>query len=263
MDSLARAETLDGVAQVGMYPLDDVDREPSQDHQVLEYRQRISWHSGLPVRWTTMPDNSEPSRRLQLAIKRVIDVTGAAIGLVILAPLLIFVALAIKASSPGPVFFRQAREGQGGKLFDALKFRSMRIESCDLSGVSQTQDNDPRVTPVGQFIRRTSIDELPQLFNVLVGDMSLVGPRPHVPGMLAGGRSYRELVPYYDERLAMPPGITGWAQANGLRGSTRDRRLARERIDHDLAYIQNFSVWLDLKIIAKTVVREFFTGSGN
>ncbi|MNL39206.1 UDP-glucose:undecaprenyl-phosphate glucose-1-phosphate transferase [compost metagenome] len=191
------------------------------------------------------------------------DILGSLAGLALLGPLMIIVALAVKASSPGPVLFRQKREGLNGRIFEAYKFRSMAAELGDASGVAQTLDNDPRVTAIGRFIRKTSIDELPQLFNVLKGDMSLVGPRPHVPGMMAAGRLYKDLVPYYDRRLDMLPGITGWAQVNGLRGSTRDPHKARERIDHDLAYIQNFSVWLDLKIIALTVVREFVTGSGD
>lgn len=263
MDSLARSESLNDVTGIGVYMLEDASAVDGQAGSVTERGERVSWHSGLPVHWGRKPDLSDPALRANLALKRLLDIVGALMGLIALAPLLMFVAIAIKVTSPGPVFFRQAREGLDGRMFEALKFRSMRIESCDLSGVAQTQDNDPRVTPVGRFIRRTSIDELPQLINVLVGDMSLVGPRPHVAGMMAGGQLYRELVPYYDDRLAMAPGITGWAQANGFRGSTRDRRMARERVDHDLAYIQNFSVWLDLKIIARTVVREFFTGSGN
>ncbi|MHA6297971.1 sugar transferase [Devosia sp. CAU 1758] len=204
-----------------------------------------------------------PVRSFNLTLKRVIDIVGAVAGLTLLAPLLIIVALVIKATSPGPVFFRQDREGLDGKSFQVLKFRSMRVDSCDISGIAQTVQNDARLTPVGRFIRKTSIDELPQLVNVLVGDMSLVGPRPHVPGMLAGGQAYRDLVPYYGDRLAMRPGITGWAQANGLRGPTHDNRLARERVDHDLAYIQNFSIWLDMNILVRTLVREFVTGSGH
>jgi lipopolysaccharide/colanic/teichoic acid biosynthesis glycosyltransferase len=123
--------------------------------------------------------------------------------------------------------------------------------------------NDPRVTAIGSFIRKTSIDELPQLINVLRGDMSLVGPRPHVPGMKAGGMLYRKLVPYYDVRLTMLPGLTGWAQANGWRGETDAPVAGRSRVDHDIAYIANFSLWLDLKIILMTIRREFVVGSGH
>ena len=223
----------------------------------------VSFHSGLAVRWNDEEGAGATIRARHMSAKRALDIAGAMIGLALLAPLLILVALVIKATTPGPVFFRQKREGLNGKMFEALKFRSMAVTLGDASGISQTLKNDPRVTPIGRFIRRTSIDELPQLLNVLKGEMSLVGPRPHVPGMMAAGRPYRELVPYYDRRLQMLPGITGWAQVNGLRGETRNPSKARERIDHDLAYIQNFSIWLDLKIIALTVVREFVTGSAD
>jgi exopolysaccharide biosynthesis polyprenyl glycosylphosphotransferase len=221
---------------------------------------RVSIHSGLAVRWHDVEGSSSDVRARHMVAKRVLDVVGATVGLVLLAPLFVLVSLAIKLTSPGPVLFRQKREGLKGEVFDALKFRSMAVTLGDASGISQTVKNDPRVTPVGRFIRRTSIDELPQLLNVLKGEMSLVGPRPHVPGMMAAGRPYRELVSYYDRRLEMLPGITGWAQVNGLRGETRNPSKARERIDHDLAYIQNFSIWLDLKILALTIAREFLTG---
>jgi exopolysaccharide biosynthesis polyprenyl glycosylphosphotransferase len=196
-------------------------------------------------------------------MKRLVDVVLSGLGLIALLPLLAIVAVLIKLESPGPVFFRQKREGVHGRLFSVYKFRSMRTELGDASGVAQTVSGDPRVTPIGRFIRRTSIDELPQLINVLVGDMSLVGPRPHVPGMLAGGTSYRDLVPYYDDRHRVRPGITGWAQVNGLRGSTVDGRAATARIDYDLAYIDNWSLGLDLKILFLTVWREFTRGTGD
>jgi len=203
------------------------------------------------------------NRNRQLAVKRLVDIAVAAAALLALAPLFCLVAVAIRGTSRGPVFFRQAREGLGGRPFLMFKFRSMRAEDCDASGVSQTVKGDPRVTPVGRFLRRTSIDELPQLFNVLLGDMSIVGPRPHVAGMMAGGMLYTELVPYYAARLDMLPGITGWAQANGLRGTTQDADVARARVDYDIAYIQNFSVTLDLRIIWMTLRREFISGTGD
>lgn len=223
----------------------------------------VSLHSGLPVHWSAA--GAVPSARggWQLKAKRALDIVGALSGLVFLAPLMAIVAIAIKATSPGPVFFKQQREGINGRIFYTFKFRSMAADLGDATGVVQTQANDARVTPIGRFIRKTSIDELPQLINVLWGDMSLVGPRPHVPGMLAGGQLYKDLVPYYDRRLEMLPGITGWAQVNGFRGPTRDPRKARQRIDHDLAYIQNFSIWLDIRIIVMTIAREFVTGSGD
>jgi exopolysaccharide biosynthesis polyprenyl glycosylphosphotransferase len=127
----------------------------------------------------------------------------------------------------------------------------------------QATADDPRITLLGRFLRRTSIDELPQFINVLLGEMSIVGPRPHVPHMLAAGIAYEQLVPYYNMRLLMRPGLTGWAQANGLRGPTDNALKARSRVNHDIAYIQNFSVLLDIKIILKTLARELLSASGS
>lgn len=253
-----------------LMPVFEDARRPADDVRGL-FRQpsslsQVSFHSGLPMYWRQngpAAPRLTRGRRIQLGIKRGLDVVIAGLALAFLLPLFAFVAFAIVVNSPGPVFFKQRREGLNGESFEAYKFRSMRTESCDISGVAQTRENDPRVTAVGRFIRKTSIDELPQLFNVLKGEMSLVGPRPHVPNMLAGGMLYNKLVPYYSDRLSMRPGITGWAQANGYRGATVDRVVSTARVDHDIAYIQNFSLWLDLKVIVMTVVREFLSGSGN
>jgi len=262
LGSVALYEIRESVVGLARKPLGKLDESKLANVTVELREPEVSWHSGLSVDWKSIGSSSQHSS-VDRVLKRALDIAGALAGICALGALLIIVALVIKATSPGPVLFRQNREGRNGRVFEALKFRSMRAADCDASGVSQTRMNDPRVTPVGRFIRKTSIDELPQLFNVLLGDMSLVGPRPHVAKMLAGGRDYRDLVPYYGERLSMRPGITGWAQANGVRGPTLDPKLARERIDHDIAYIQNFSIWLDLKIIMLTIVREFFTGSGD
>lgn len=199
------------------------------------------------------------SRDLQ---KRCFDLVVALALIVALAPGMALIALAIRLTSPGPILFRQKRYGFQSRQFEILKFRTMFVADTDQSGVKQTRENDPRVTPLGRFLRRSSLDELPQLFNVVKGDMSLVGPRPHVPGMLAGGMLYEELVPYYFERHRMRPGITGLAQVNGFRGSTEDPVLAKARIDHDLAYADHWSLDLDLRIIARTAYREFVKGSG-
>jgi lipopolysaccharide/colanic/teichoic acid biosynthesis glycosyltransferase len=201
-------------------------------------------------------------RALHLAAKRAVDIVGAAIGLVLLSPLLIAVAAIIKFTSPGPVFFRQERTGLNNKPFEILKFRSMYSDRCDLSGVAQTTACDPRITPIGRIIRKTNIDELPQLFNVLKGDMSLVGPRPHVPGMLAAGVRYEDLVIGYERRHAMRPGITGLAQANGLRGPTTEVEPAVMRVVRDIEYIRDFSIWLDIRILYRTVVNEIIRGNG-
>lgn len=186
--------------------------------------------------------------------KRVIDVVGAMLGLVFLSPLFLVLATAVALSDRGPVLFTQKRLGLHGAPFEVLKFRSMHVARCDPSGMNQVAVNDTRCTPIGAFMRRTSLDELPQLFNVLRGEMSLVGPRPHVPGMLACGSAYTELVPHYGFRHAMRPGLTGWAQCNGLRGPTLNRRRAISRIGHDIAYVQHFSLLLDLKILLRTVI---------
>jgi lipopolysaccharide/colanic/teichoic acid biosynthesis glycosyltransferase len=138
----------------------------------------------------------------------------------------------------------------------------MYADLGDERGTRQTVSADPRVTPIGRLLRKTSLDELPQLINVLKGDMSLVGPRPHVPGMLAGGLPYEHLLPYYFQRHAMRPGITGLAQVNGFRGSTSAPASAIERLDCDLRYIQSWSLALDVSILARTIVREFLSGSG-
>ena len=199
----------------------------------------------------------------QAKAKRLCDIMFSASAIIALSPLLAIVGLAIVLESRGSVFFLQEREGKEGKPFIAIKFRSMRRDHADVTGIKQTTHGDVRVTKVGRFIRRTSIDELPQLLNVLRGDMSLVGPRPHVKGMLAGGRDYRALVPYYELRLHVMPGLTGLAQANGLRGPTADADLALRRIDYDLDYIENFSIFLDIKIILQTLKREFLGGSGH
>jgi lipopolysaccharide/colanic/teichoic acid biosynthesis glycosyltransferase len=198
-----------------------------------------------------------------LGAKRTVDIIGAAFGLILLAPLLIGIAIAIKATSPGPAFFRQKRYGYHNRRFWIYKFRTMFAHLGDVRGTRQTTTDDPRVTPIGRILRKTSLDELPQLTNVLVGDMSLVGPRPHVPGMLAGGFLYERFTPYYFQRHNMRPGITGLAQVSGYRGSTAVPLSAIERLDHDLRYIVSWSLWLDFKIIVRTVLREFVSGSGD
>jgi lipopolysaccharide/colanic/teichoic acid biosynthesis glycosyltransferase len=150
----------------------------------------------------------------------------------------------------------------GGATFEILKFRTMYHNRSDAAGVIQAKANDSRVTPLGAWLRRTNIDELPQLINVLHGDMSLVGPRPHVRGMLAGGVPYEVLVPHYFDRCRTLPGLTGLAQVTGLRGSTRDARLAIDRIERDLAYIRNRSILLDVRILFYTLFNECARSSG-
>ena len=204
-----------------------------------------------------------PRATVQDVLKRTLDIVLSAGALLALAPTLLMLAIAIKLSSPGPIFFRQWRHGRNGVPFRIYKFRTMRTDACDPTGVRQVTSGDPGVTPLGRFMRSRSLDGLPQLFNVLRGDMSLVGPRPHAIGMKAAGVLYEDLVPYYELRHAVRPGLSGWAQANGLRGPTTDALSSRSRIDHDLAYIQNQSLGLDLKIIWMTIKSEFLSGSGS
>ncbi|MGV2103235.1 sugar transferase [Rhizobium sp. 21-4511-3d] len=207
-------------------------------------------------------DVSQPAFA-QLAAKRAIDIFGSAIALCILAPVLLLIAAAIRIESAGPSLFVQRRWGKGGSVINVLKFRTMYSHLCDFSGVAQTQNGDPRVTRVGSFLRRSNLDELPQLWNILVGDMSIVGPRCHAIGMKAAGVLYEELVPEYHIRHRMRPGLTGLAQVRGLRGPTDRPSRARARIAADLHYVRNFSVVMDLKIISGTVIREIKGGTGS
>jgi exopolysaccharide biosynthesis polyprenyl glycosylphosphotransferase len=208
------------------------------------------WHRGAL---------SSPSRS---RIKRIFDVSCAGLALAVLSPFLVAVAAAIKVASPGPVFFAQDRYGYRNRRFRIYKFRTMHVAMSDRSGVTQTVGDDPRVTVLGRILRKTSIDELPQLINVVLGDMSLVGPRPHVPGMKAASVKYEDLVPYYFQRHNIRPGITGLAQVSGCRGSTALADAAVSRVDYDLQYIERWSLWLDIKIIVRTIRHEFFSGPG-
>lgn len=202
---------------------------------------------------------SEPSRSW---VKRLFDAACASLALVFFAPLFGAIALAIKLTSAGPVFFTQYRYGHRNHRFRIYKFRTMYTHLADTHGVKQTVADDPRVTPIGKILRQTSLDELPQLINVVLGDMSLVGPRPHVPGMQAASTLYESLVPYYFQRHMIRPGITGLAQVSGCRGSTANADAAISRVDYDLEYIERWSLWLDIKIIWWTAKREFFFGHG-
>ncbi len=187
-------------------------------------------------------------------LKRIQDVVITAIILLMITIPMMIIALAVKLSSPGPVFFKQRRYGIEGQEIYVWKFRTMRVqEDGDL--IKQATRNDPRVTPIGSFLRRTSLDELPQFFNVLQGKMSIVGPRPHA---VAHNEEYRPLIKGYMLRHAVKPGITGWAQVNGWRGETSTLDKMQSRIEYDLWYIRNWSFWLDIRIILMTVIRGFF-----
>jgi lipopolysaccharide/colanic/teichoic acid biosynthesis glycosyltransferase len=201
-------------------------------------------------------------RRGSLAVKRALDIVGAAFALLLLLPLLTLAALAVKLTTPGPIIYSQFRHGLNGRPFRIYKFRTLYADHCDSSGINQAVPGDGRITPVGRLFRRTNIDELPQLWNVLKGDMSLVGPRPHAIGMNAGGAKYEHFVLVYPMRLLVKPGITGLAQLRGFRGPTRSRTSARMRIVCDLQYVAECSNLLDVKILVLTVLRELRGGTG-
>ena len=185
--------------------------------------------------------------------KRGLDLIVASVALIFLSPLLLLVAFAIKMDSSGPVLFRQVRVGQGNRQFRIFKFRSMRVESNDAKGDRSTGREDDRVTRVGRLIRRTSIDGLPQLFNVLRGEMSMVGPRPHALGSLAGDALFWRVSNHYWLRHALKPGITGLAQIRGFRGATDKKEDLEKRLRCDLEYLSNWSIGLDVMILVKTL----------
>jgi putative colanic acid biosynthesis UDP-glucose lipid carrier transferase len=186
--------------------------------------------------------------------KRISDVTLSLLVLLLTWPLLLAIAIGVKLGSPGPVIFKQRRNGLHGEEIVIYKFRTMRAED-DGPDIRQATREDPRVTPFGAFLRRTSLDELPQFFNVLQGRMSIVGPRPHA---VAHNEQYREMIKAYMVRHKVKPGITGWAQVNGLRGETDTVEKMQARVEYDLAYLRNWSLGFDLQIIARTIKLVFF-----
>lgn len=185
---------------------------------------------------------------MQKVIKRIFDIIFSLVAIVALIPLWLVVGIWIAVTSPGGVFFRQKRTGYKGREFDLLKFRSMYIN--DDADSEQARKGDPRITRVGQLLRKSSLDELPQLFNVLLGDMSIIGPRPH---MLAHTVYYSERIPNYMKRHDMRPGLTGYAQILGYRGATPQLEDMERRVKADIEYVDRFSLWFDLKIFATTV----------
>lgn len=186
------------------------------------------------------------------SLKRALDLSVAIPVLVLCLPVLLIVAAAIKLTSPGPVIFRQPRLGQGNKIFQVLKFRTMRVEASDTEGRISTRQSDDRVTRIGRFLRRSSLDELPQLLNVIKGEMSIVGPRPHALGSTAGEYLFWHIDQRYWQRAAVRPGITGLAQVRGFRGATQCEEDLRSRLQADLEYLSDWSMWKDLVIILKT-----------
>jgi Undecaprenyl-phosphate glucose phosphotransferase len=198
-----------------------------------------------------------PLRDWRWVVKSVEDRVLGLVILALISPLMFAIALLIRLDSPGPVLFRQKRHGFNNELIEVLKFRTMHHRMSDANAERLTQRNDPRITRIGAVLRRTSLDELPQFLNVLRGEMSIVGPRPHATAAKAGSLLYPEAVQYYDARHRMKPGITGWAQVNGWRGETDTVEQIRKRVEHDLYYIENWSLAFDLRIILRTVLGGF------
>lgn len=194
---------------------------------------------------------------VERACKRAFDIAVASMALVLMAPVMIACAIAIRLESPGPIIYRQRRYTTDGRLFVLYKFRSMRSDPEPTSEIRLTERNDSRVTRVGAVLRRTSLDELPQFLNVLEGHMSVVGPRPHPPGVKVGDRVYEEVIANFSDRYVVKPGITGWAQVSGLRGNTFTEQHLEERFSADLEYIRNWCLSLEILIVVKTVFGGF------
>jgi exopolysaccharide biosynthesis polyprenyl glycosylphosphotransferase len=213
-------------------------------HNNLHEEYAVTLEKGLPQSY------SYPQS--YLAIKRLMDILMALTGLILTIPVLLFFCIAIKLETPGPAFYFQERVGRNGKYFKVIKLRSMGVDA-EKKGAQWADKNDPRVTRIGAFIRKTRIDEIPQLFNVLQGDMSMIGPRPERPIFTA---QFNEDIPGFVNRLAVKPGVTGWAQVNGGYDIT-----PKEKLKLDLFYIENRSLLLDLKIIVRTVLI-VLTGEG-
>ncbi len=216
---------------------------------------RVTARAGIPM--LTLFDR--PISGWSGVFKLIEDQAIALLALAFMAPLMLAVAAAVKLDSPGPVLFKQRRFGFNDRLIEVWKFRTMRADCDAADGARQATRDDPRVTRIGRLLRKSSIDELPQLLNVLRGDMSIVGPRPHPVATRVEGRLFEEVVDRYAARHRVKPGITGWAQVNGWRGETETVDKIRKRVEHDLYYIDNWSVWFDLQIILKTFTALFHT----
>ncbi|MBB6143206.1 Undecaprenyl-phosphate glucose phosphotransferase [Silvibacterium bohemicum] len=195
------------------------------------------------------------------AKKLAFDLVVGSLLIVLSSPILALIALLIRLDSPGPIIFRQPRLGFNNRLFTCYKFRTMRTDMTDLLADQQTTRDDPRVTRLGKWLRMLSFDELPQLFNVIRGDMSLVGPRPHAPNTKAADRLYTDVVAKYALRHRVKPGITGWAQVNGWRGQTKKIEQIENRVACDLDYIENWSIWFDVRILVLTITREMLSSN--
>ncbi|NTJ42698.1 undecaprenyl-phosphate glucose phosphotransferase [Agrobacterium larrymoorei] len=245
----AEARILELLRQLWVLP---VDIRIAAHANKLRFRPRSYSHVGSVPMLDVM---DKPLRDWDAVAKRVFDIIFSVVCLVLLWPIMLAAAVAVKATSRGPVLFKQKRHGFNNETINVWKFRSMYTELSDPSAVKAVTKNDPRVTPVGRFIRKTSIDELPQLFNVLAGDLSLVGPRPHAVHAQTGDLKYTEVVEHYFARHKVKPGVTGWAQINGWRGEIDHSDKIKQRTAFDLYYIENWSLFLDLKILVLTPIR--------
>ncbi|MCF8501287.1 MAG: undecaprenyl-phosphate glucose phosphotransferase [Rhodospirillum sp.] len=225
----------------------DISLVPDMDMNLLPPR-GILWLGGMP----TVLVSRRPLSEQQMVIKWFEDKGVALAALIVAVPIMLVAAILVKVTSKGPLLFTQDRFGFNGQAIKVLKSRTMYTDQGDSSGRQRTVKDDPRVTPVGRVMRRYSIDELPQIFNVLKGDMSIIGPRAHAVAMAVGGRYYYEAVSEYQSRHRVKPGITGWAQVNGSRGEVETQEQAEERLRLDIYYVDNWSILLDLKIIWRT-----------
>ncbi|MGE3830550.1 MAG: undecaprenyl-phosphate glucose phosphotransferase, partial [Parvibaculaceae bacterium] len=244
----AETRLLDVVKRLWVLP---VDIRLSAYTQRMRYRPRAySYIGNVPF----LDVFDKPLSDWGQVVKWIEDKVISALALLLLSPLMLIVAAAIKLDSKGPVFFKQRRFGFNNELIEVYKFRSMYTNMSDANAAKLVTKDDPRVTRVGRFIRKTSLDELPQLINVLKGELSLVGPRPHATHAKAQDRLYDEAVEGYFARHRVKPGITGWAQVNGWRGETDTLEKIQRRVEHDLYYIENWSVLFDLYILARTPI---------
>ncbi|MEM9600525.1 MAG: exopolysaccharide biosynthesis polyprenyl glycosylphosphotransferase [Pseudomonadota bacterium] len=248
LPSAAAARKRDFVEKVRLLP-NRIAYVADAFENLYHVKQRLSEIAEISVTDIT----GSPKSGSHTALKRLTDIVIGSIALAALAIPLGIIALLIKLDSPGPVIFRQPRHGFNNRIFDVLKFRTMRTDVCDVKAERQTEADDPRITKIGRFIRKTSIDELPQLINVIRGEMSLVGPRPHAVGMKTAGRDSIELVEEYAHRHKVKPGMTGWAQINGSRGPLHTGDDVQRRVQLDVEYIERSNVIWDLVIMAKTL----------
>jgi exopolysaccharide biosynthesis polyprenyl glycosylphosphotransferase len=213
--------------------------------QILLSGLHLETLSGVPVLGVSRLPLDSPFNQF---LKRTVDIIGATFGIIIGAPLMLIFGLLVKRESPGPVFYKQVRSGRSGKTFNIYKIRSMRLDAEANGKAGWSTENDPRRLKIGSVIRKWNIDEIPQFWNVLKGEMSLVGPRPERPELIT---NFREVIPHYNARHNIKPGITGWAQINGLRGNTD----LTERIKFDLFYIENWNILLDFQIMLMTFIK--------